>query len=98
GNMPVGARVRLMNTTCAMLVDAADTAARNSIESPGAAEPEFALLISCVGRRMVMKEKVVEEVAAVRRILGPSTCIAGFYAYGEVAPWEPKSPCDLHNQ
>jgi hypothetical protein len=98
GNMPVGARVRLMNTTCAMLVDAADTAARSSRESLGKRDPEFALLISCVGRRMVMKEKTGEELAAVRKILGPSTCITGFYSYGEVSPCAPKSPCDLHNQ
>lgn len=98
GNMPVGARVRLMNTTCAMLVDAADTAARNSLESLGTREPEFALVISCVGRRMVMKEKAVEELTAVRKALGPSTCITGFYSYGEVSPCAPKAPCDLHNQ
>lgn len=98
GNMPVGARVRLMNTTCAMLVDAADTAARSSQESLGTRDPEFALLISCVGRRMVMKEKAGEELTAVRKILGPSTCITGFYSYGEVSPCSPKSPCDLHNQ
>lgn len=98
GNIPVGARVRLMNTTCAMLVDAADIAARNSREPFGSRAPEFALVVSCVGRRMVMKEKVADEVAVVRKVLGPSTCMTGFYSYGEVSPSEQHGPCDLHNQ
>lgn len=98
GNMPVGARVRLMNTTCPMLVDAADAAARVSRESRPSEDPEFALVISCVGRRMVMQEKTPEELAAVRKVLGPATCISGFYAYGEIAPSERKTPCDLQNQ
>ena len=98
GNMPVGARVRLMNSTCAMLVDAADIAARNSREPFGSRDPEFALIVSCVGRRMVMKEKVADELTAVRKIMGPSTCITGFYSYGEVSPSDPNGPCDLHNQ
>lgn len=98
GNMPVGARVRLMNTTCAMLVDAADIAARSGREPFGSRDPEFALIVSCVGRRMMMKEKVADELTAVRKIMGPSTCITGFYSYGEVSPSDPNGPCDLHNQ
>ena len=37
-------------------------------------------------------------LAAVRKVLGPATCISGFYAYGEIAPSERKTPCDLQNQ
>lgn len=98
GNMPVGARVRLMNTTGAMLVDAARSAAQSSLEQLGGAPPEFALLTSCIGRRMVLKEQVEEELVAVQRVFGPTTCITGLYAYGEVAPFGPKVNCDLHNQ
>lgn len=98
GNMPVGSRVRLMNTTLPMLVDAADQAVRSARGSLGSRDPEFALVISCIGRRMMMKEKTAEELLAVRTVLGASTYMTGFYAYGELAPSEERAPCDLQNQ
>ncbi|MCS7086395.1 MAG: FIST C-terminal domain-containing protein, partial [Bacteroidia bacterium] len=61
-------------------------------------EPQFALLISCVGRRLVLNQRVDEEVEEVRNIFGENTVMAGFYSYGELAPATAMAPCELHNQ
>ena len=59
---------------------------------------DVALLISCVGRRMVLRQRVEEEVEGVRDILGPQAVLTGFYSYGEISPFTPKARCELHNQ
>ena len=59
---------------------------------------DLAILISCVGRRLVLKQLIEEEVEAVRDIIGDKPKITGFYSYGEIAPNGEFSPCELHNQ
>ena len=59
---------------------------------------ELAILISCVGRRLVLKQLVEEEVEVVRDVIGDKPCITGLYSYGEIAPFGEFSPCELHNQ
>ena len=57
----------------------------------------LALLVSCVGRRLVMGDAVEEELEVVREILGKGMTLAGFYSYGEFAPLG-STECKLHNQ
>ncbi len=60
--------------------------------------PDLALLISCVGRKLVLKQRTEEELEAVRDVLGPATALTGFYSYGEICPSAPHAGCELHNQ
>jgi len=64
----------------------------------GGSTPELAILISCVGRKLVLKQRTEEEVEAVRDVLGGSPILAGFYSYGEISPFMSEGPCALHNQ
>ena len=59
---------------------------------------DLALLISCVGRRMVLRQRVEEEVEGVRDVVGANAVLAGFYSYGEISPFTPQARCELHNQ
>ena len=61
-------------------------------------EPDLAILISCVGRKLILKQRVEEEVESVREILGEKTMLTGFYSYGEISPFTPGAKCELHNQ
>ncbi len=97
GNVPVGGFVRLMKANFDRLIDGAVGAGRISSEALGT-PVDLALLISCVGRRMVLRQRVEEEVEGVREIVGPDAVIAGFYSYGEISPFTPKARCELHNQ
>lgn len=95
GDIPQGAYVRLMKAGSDALVGGAQTAARNAGNQPGSA---FAVLVSCVGRKLVLGQRVEEEVETVLAHLGTSTAAAGFYSYGEICPSGLQHSCDLHNQ
>ncbi len=97
GNIPEGSYVRLMKANIDRLINgAADSAVNANKEQEE--KSELAILISCVGRRLVLKQMVEEEVEAVRDIIGDKPRITGFYSYGEIAPFGEFSPCELHNQ
>ena len=98
GDMPQGEYARLMKANFERLIDGATLAAKTSYETLGAQTPDLALLISCVGRRMVLKQRTEEEVESVREVLGPGAVLAGFYSYGEISPFTPAARCELHNQ
>ncbi len=98
GDVPEGAHARLMKANFDRLIDGAIGAASSSAETLGDAKPELALLISCVGRKMVLKQRVEEEVEGVREVLGNDVVLTGFYSYGEISPVVPVARCELHNQ
>lgn len=97
GDVPVGGFVRLMKANFDRLIDGAVGAGRVSFEALGV-PVDLALLISCVGRRMVLRQRVEEEVEGVRDIVGTAAAITGFYSYGEISPFTPNARCELHNQ
>jgi hypothetical protein len=97
GDVPEGARARLTKANVDRLVEGAAGAARAS-RLAGTVAPELALLISCVGRKLVLKQRVEEEVESVRDILGEQTVLAGFFSYGEIAPFSSGERSELHNQ
>jgi hypothetical protein len=99
GDMPEGARARLMKANFDRLIDGAGAAAALCRGEHDSVIPEFALLVSCVGRKLVLKGRTEEEVEAVHRKLSPSVSISGFYSYGEICPGSPtERQCQLHNQ
>ena len=98
GDMPQGARTRLMKANFDRLIDGAVGAAQTSYQAIGNVSPELALLISCVGRKLVLKQRIEEEVEGVQDVLGSNTALAGFYSYGEISPFTPLARCELHNQ
>lgn len=97
GDMPVGTYARLMRANFDRLIDGSMVAASRSVgvlDTP----PQFAVLISCVGRKLVLKQRIEEEVEAVRDVLGTEPVLCGFYSYGEISPFTPGADCSLHNQ
>lgn len=97
GNMPEGSYARLMNANLDRLIEGASEAALQSIKGK-TRKPQLALLISCVGRKLVLDQRVEEELEVVRAVYGNETAITGFYSYGEIAPSFNFATCDLHNQ
>lgn len=97
GDIPEGARAQLMKANLDRLIDGASQAAARCPTIPER-ESALALLISCVGRRLVLGPRIEEEVEGVRRILGVGPSMIGFYSHGEIAPVTPMARCELHNQ
>jgi len=98
GDMPEGMYARLMKANFDRLVEGAAGAAEASKLPLSGNRAELAILISCVGRKLVLKQRIEEEVEAVRDILGADTPLAGFYSYGEISPYVATARCELHNQ
>lgn len=92
--------LRLMHASTDSLVQGAQAAAELLLAGPGGA-PEgerLALLVSCVGRKLVMGQRVDEEVKAVVQVLGAQAQMTGFYSNGEISPGPTGLDCRLHNQ
>jgi hypothetical protein len=96
GDVAEGSYARLMKANINRLLDGAVDAARDGLLA-GAPHPTLAILISCVGRRLVFGQRIEEEVEAVHDVLGGATALTGFYSYGEIAPVA-GGQCELHNQ
>jgi hypothetical protein len=94
GDIPEGSYIRLMKANVDRLIDGAEEAAKLSMQEVN----EFAICISCVGRKLVLRQIVEEEVEGVRDHLGEDCQITGFYSYGEIAPFRSGVECELHNQ
>jgi len=98
GNLPEGSTVRLMKANFDKLIEASSTAAANSFAGIKNGKPDLAILISCVGRKLILQERTDEEVESAREVLGKDTAITGFYSYGEISPFNDSTQCELHNQ
>ena len=97
GDIPENAKVQLMMTNVDNIANASELAARQAIEKRKN-KPELALLVSCIGRKLVLDQRVEEEIEEVVSIVGDDTAVCGFYSYGEIAPFNLEINCQLHNQ
>jgi len=98
GDVPEGASVRFMKANFDRLVDAASSAATQTLQHNERRQSSFSILISCVGRKIILGNRITEEVEAVKEVFGNNSFVTGFYSYGEIAPSRPQALCQLHNQ
>jgi hypothetical protein len=90
--------LKLMHASTDALVDGAEAAAEAAKKTLAGAGKGLVLLVSCVGRKLVMGGRVDEEVEAVADVFGQGALLTGFYSYGEISPFSPSVECKLHNQ
>ena len=98
GDLIEGGYLQLMLASTDALVDGAETAAKivkslNRIEGDS-----LAILVSCVGRKLLMGGRIDEEVEAVSDVFGEKVTLTGFYSNGEISPFSNTTDCKLHNQ
>ncbi|MCB9094274.1 MAG: FIST C-terminal domain-containing protein [Halobacteriovoraceae bacterium] len=100
GNLPEGYLVQLLRANFERIIDAAGDAAEKLIpkEERNEKTQTFTFAVSCVGRRIVLGQRVEEELEVMQDSLGDQTMIGGFYSYGEIGPQINGKACDLHNQ
>lgn len=97
GDVPEGSKVQLMMTDIDDIALASETAALRAMENRKT-KPELAFLVSCIGRKLVLDQRIEEEVEEVLNVVGDDVTISGIYSYGEIAPFHGESSCELHNQ
>ena len=97
GDIPENSKVQLMMTNVDNIAYASELAATQALEKRKS-KPQLALLVSCIGRKLVLDQRVEEEIEEVVAVVGDDTTICGFYSYGEIAPFNLEINCQLHNQ
>jgi len=100
GDVPQGWSAQLMLGNFDRLAEGAADAARQARASLSAKEedPQFSILVSCIGRRLLMGQRTSDETEAAGQELGNDTLRFGFYSYGEISPHAKSGLCELHNQ
>lgn len=98
GDIEPNGYLKLMHSNTDALVDGAEAAAKAARDMQTLPDAGLALLVSCVGRKLVMGGRVDEEVEAVGDVFGQGATLAGFYSYGEISPFVNAMECKLHNQ
>ena len=75
-------------------------AARHAADGLGGCQTgdQIAILVSCMGRRLVMGQYTADELEAASAEFGPGISRLGFYSYGEISPHPVSGVCELHNQ
>ena len=100
GDMPQGWSSQLMrgsvNRLCAGAAEATHRA--TSALDVAAAGTSAAILVSCIGRRLLLGQRIDEEIEAAEAELAEGCTPVGFYSYGEISPREGSGYCQLHNQ
>ncbi|MFY8082324.1 MAG: FIST signal transduction protein [Rubrivivax sp.] len=97
GDIPQGGTARLMRVNHLNLTDSGSLAVASAAGAGGPQGPALCLLVSCVGRRLVLGEHTEEELEAVSQFLPEGSAHVGFYSYGEISPAGGR--CSrLHNQ
>lgn len=98
GDVYEGGYLKLMHANTDSLVNGAEQAAEAASAGHSPEAASFALLVSCIGRKLVMGARVDEEVEAVADVFGQSAVVTGFYSNGEISPLLKGLECKLHNQ
>jgi hypothetical protein len=97
GDVPEGSLARLMKTDIDGLIDGLKIAAGRIARSND--RSALGLVVSCVGRRVVLDQLTDEELETIRNTVGDKVQLTGFYSYGELAPFSDTfHSCQLHNQ
>ncbi len=94
GSIPEGHVAQVMLGNFDHLIAGAGRAARKA----AIPDAKLAILVSCIGRKLLLGQRIADEVEAVADVLGEGCRTTGFYSYGEIAPLEASAVCDLHNQ
>jgi hypothetical protein len=101
GDVPEGWVAQLMRGNFDRLAAGAAQAAREAqaaMEAANHGGDEVALIVSCIGRRLLMGQNTLDEVEAASGELGRQAKRVGFYSYGEISPHRASGVSQLHNQ
>lgn len=104
GDVPEGWSAQLMRGHFLRLIDGAANASRQASSSKALStvndneNESAAILVSCIGRRLLLGQRIDEEVEAAISELPKGTLPMGFYSYGELSPHAVSGICEMHNQ
>lgn len=98
GNIPEGSKVRFMKTNYDRLIMGSEEAGKQLKPFLEEGPADFYLVISCVGRKIVLADRVEEELEVLSGLTGIKEKTIGFFSYGEIGPGGNLCNHYLHNQ
>ena len=98
GGVPEGSYAQLMRANIDHLIDGAENAANMTASMHPGQKPQLAILISCIGRKLVLKQRTEEELDVIRNVFGDDCTMAGFYTYGEYTQTQEVDKPTFQNQ
>ncbi|WP_321314756.1 FIST N-terminal domain-containing protein [Halarcobacter sp.] len=97
GDIPNGSEVMFMKATFDELAQGAKEAGDKLQRFDYKNKNATCIVVSCIGRKLIMGQKIEEELEAIKDILDNKINLIGYYSYGEISPLN-DGTCDLHNQ
>jgi hypothetical protein len=95
GDVQQGSWGQIMRGVDDHLVGGAAEAARRAMSDRPSGQA-LGLVVSCIGRKWVMGQRVGDETEAVQDVAAGAPTI-GFFSYGEIAPHARTGVCTLHH-
>lgn len=98
GDIPQNSTVQLIEADREDLIESAKTLVLDTLPHYPGNKPDALLCFSCASRRMLLGRQANLEHEMIQSTLATNTVpIAGFYTYGEIAPFKPTSDSYFHN-
>lgn len=98
GDIPEGYIAQLMRGDFDNLIDGAGKAAGLAGFGNINSSNSLAILVSCIGRKLLLGQRISDEIEAVAEVFNNNIPTIGFYSYGEICHHQFTGVCGLHNQ
>ena len=97
GDVPLNATVQITHVERDGIINATEASVAQAQRNYLGSKPALAICFSCAGRKLVLGTRAHEEFQILQKN-NLNLKIAGFYAYGEIAPLLPATPTQFHNE
>ncbi len=97
GDIPEGATVQIANGSREDVLAGSLASIEQALAAFSGKTPAGVLVFSCAARRMLLGDRVGEEVERIRAKLPPGLPVVGFYTYGEMGPLHAGGDAEFHN-
>ena len=101
GDVPTGARVRVTEVLSEGILSGTESSVQTALERYPGSRPDLALVFSCAARKWVLGAEAEKEIGLLNQHCGNghgNFPLAGFYCFGEIAPFEYGQAGRFHNE
>ncbi len=99
GSVPEGSVVQVAMASTDEILQGTQASVQDALSGfPEGHVPEGALISACAVRNFLLGSRTSSELDIIRTGLGSEVPVAGFYAFGEIAPLELEGSARFHNE
>jgi hypothetical protein len=99
GSVPEGSVVQIAMASTDEILQGTEASVADALSGfPDGRLPEGALISACATRNWLLGSRTSSELEIIKTGLGPDVPIAGFYAFGEIAPLQLETAPKFHNE